>query len=87
MRVATQRQSSATFLHHSRCYSLVQVVQIRSRSMAAAAAQGEPHGMLSVVGLSDGDLQGLCDAALSQLPPGTVCRIANLMFPQVSHEA
>ena len=49
--------------------------------MAAAAAQGEPHGMLSVVGLPDAELQRLCDRALVGLPKGTVCRIANYMFP------
>jgi hypothetical protein len=43
--------------------------------------------MLSVVGLPDGDLQRLCDAALAQLPFGAICRIANLMFPQASRDS
>lgn len=36
----------------------VQVVKVRGAAMAAAAASGgRPHGMLSVVGLSDEQLQ------------------------------
>ena len=34
-----------------------QVVKARGESMAAAAQLGEPHGMLSVIGLADADLQ------------------------------
>ncbi|GAX86038.1 hypothetical protein CEUSTIGMA_g13453.t1 [Chlamydomonas eustigma] len=60
----------------------LKVVKVRSQSMAAAAATGEPHGMLSVVGLPDSDLQRLCSDALKKSPPGTVCQIANFLFPQ-----
>jgi [acyl-carrier-protein] S-malonyltransferase len=48
--------------------------------MAAAAAAGRPHGMLSVVGLSDDALEGLCAAARSRCP-GSVCQLANYLFP------
>jgi len=48
--------------------------------MAAAAAAGRPHGMLSVVGLSDAALEGLCAAARSRCP-GSVCQLANFLFP------
>ncbi len=36
-----------------------QVVKVRAEAMSAAAAAGEPHGMLSVVGLADEDLGSL----------------------------
>jgi [acyl-carrier-protein] S-malonyltransferase len=54
--------------------------------MAAAAAVppgGRPHGMLSVVGLGDADLERLCDEARQQLGGDTVCQLANYLFPQV----
>ena len=62
-----------------------QVVKARGAAMAAAAAStgGRPHGMLSVVGLSDDQLQGLCEQAVQTGGEGTVCRIANYLFPQV----
>lgn len=34
--------------------------QVRCESMSAAAKMGRPHGMLSVVGLSDADLDKIC---------------------------
>ena len=37
-----------------------QVVKARGECMAAAAKQGQPHGMLSVIGLSDADLESVC---------------------------
>lgn len=36
------------------------MVKVRAESMAAAAGMGRPHGMLSVVGLSDADLDAIC---------------------------
>ncbi len=60
------------------------MVKIRSQRMAEAAAAPPQHGMLSVVGLPDPDLRRICDKALSQSPAGTVCKIANFLFPQVS---
>lgn len=62
----------------------LQVVKVRSRSMAAAAAMGRPHGMLSVVGLPDSDLNRICGEVLDGMPNGTVCCIANHLFPNVS---
>lgn len=65
--------------------TLPQVVKARGEAMAAAAAVppgGRAHGMLSVVGLEDDPLQALCDAAIAELEPGTVCRLANFLFPQ-----
>ena len=38
----------------------MQVVKVRAESMAAAAGMGRPHGMLSVVGLNDADLEAIC---------------------------
>lgn len=38
----------------------LQVVKVRAESMAAAAGMGRPHGMLSVVGLNDADLEAVC---------------------------
>jgi hypothetical protein len=39
--------------------------------------------MLSVVGLGDDQLQGLCEQAVKSCGAGTVCVIANHLFPQV----
>ena len=39
--------------------------------------------MLSIVGLTDDVLEGICKKALSQAPEGSVCQIANFLFPQV----
>jgi len=62
-----------------------QVVKVRAEAMAAAARTGSrPHGMLSIVGLKDEELEGLCREAAEQLPGGdTVCVIANRLFPTV----
>lgn len=48
----------------------LKVVKVRAESMAAAAAAGQPHGMLSVVGLADADLKKICDAAAAAAGPG-----------------
>lgn len=58
----------------------LKVVKVRATSMAAAAKAGRPHGMLSVVGLSDPDLEGVVAQVNSRLPD-SVCRIANYLFP------
>jgi len=58
------------------------VVKQRGASMAAAAgACGRPHGMLSVIGLGDEALEALCGAGRARQPPGTVCQVANHLFP------
>ncbi len=59
----------------------LKVVKARAESMAAAAAVGS-HGMLSVVGMGDTELDGLCAAAAAKAGPGAVCRVANYLFPQ-----
>ena len=63
-------------IHHK-----MQVVKARAAGMAAAAATGRPHGMLSVLGLEDVKLQELCSAARANCEAGTVCQIANMLFP------
>ncbi len=63
-----------------------QVVKARGEAMAAAAAAGagaRPHGMLSVVGLADSKLNEVVAAALAGAAPGSVCQVANYLFPQV----
>lgn len=58
------------------------MVKARGASMAAvASAGGRPHGMLSVIGLADEPLDAICAAARARLPPGTVCQVANMLFP------
>jgi [acyl-carrier-protein] S-malonyltransferase len=59
----------------------LRVVKARAESMSAAAKQGRAHGMLSVVGLSDGDLEAVCAEARAKVP-GAVCQVANYLFPQ-----
>lgn len=74
----------------------LRVVKARGEAMAAAAkadpsssshsaspsSSFRPHGMLSVVGLGDVDLDRIVAAAAAGGPPGTVCRVANYLFPQ-----
>ncbi|DBA92937.1 hypothetical protein WJX79_007987 [Trebouxia sp. C0005] len=60
----------------------LKVVKARGESMAAAATVGRPHGMLSIVGLQDKDIQDICKQALAQAPAGTICQMANFLFPQ-----
>ncbi len=59
----------------------LRVVKARAEAMKAAAGAGEPHGMLSVVGLSDADLEAVCAEARASRA-GAVCQVANLLFPQ-----
>ncbi len=58
-----------------------QVVKRRGESMAAAAKQSKPHGMLSIIGLGDAVLEDVCAKARAKLGGDTVCRIANYLFP------
>ena len=60
----------------------LKVVKVRAESMSAAATAGEPHGMLSVVGLSDDDLNAICAQVRQKLGKDTVCQVANHLFPQ-----
>ena len=59
----------------------ISVVKVRAESMADAAKMGDPHGMLSVVGLGDSDLEGICKEVREKMP-GKVCQVANFLFPQ-----
>uniref|UniRef100_A0A1D2A501 Malonyl-CoA:ACP transacylase (MAT) domain-containing protein n=1 Tax=Auxenochlorella protothecoides TaxID=3075 RepID=A0A1D2A501_AUXPR len=58
----------------------LKVVKVRASSMAAAAKAGRPHGMLSVVGLNDADLEKVVAEVNTKLPD-SVCRVANYLFP------
>ena len=60
-----------------------QVVKARGENMAAAAAIGKPHGMLSVIGLSDADLDTICADVRKAMGPDCICQLANYLFPQV----
>ncbi|GAB4817244.1 hypothetical protein N2152v2_004290 [Parachlorella kessleri] len=59
----------------------LKVVKVRAESMAAAAGMGRPHGMLSVVGLNDADLEAICKEVRAKMPEA-VCQLANFLFPQ-----
>ena len=50
--------------------------------MAAAAKMGKPHGMLSIIGLDDAKVEQLCTQARQKLGAGSVCQMANYLFPQ-----
>lgn len=39
--------------------------------------------MLSIVGLADDVIEGICENALSHAPAGSICQFANFLFPQV----
>jgi [acyl-carrier-protein] S-malonyltransferase len=49
----------------------LKIVKVRAESMAAAAGVGS-HGMLSVVGLGDKELEAMCTAAAAKAGPGCV---------------
>lgn len=49
--------------------------------MAAAARQGRPHGMLSIIGLNDDKLEPICAQARASVGGGCECRLANFLFP------
>eukprot|EP00793_Prasinoderma_coloniale_P004705 PRCOL_00000466-RA len=59
----------------------IKVVKVRAEGMAAAAESGDPHGMLSVVGLGDAEIESVCKAVREKMP-GKTCQVANLLFPQ-----
>ena len=51
--------------------------------MAEAARTGQPHGMLSIIGLSDPDVDAICEDVRKRSSSDTVCQMANYLFPQV----
>ena len=55
---------------------------MRGAHMAAAAKLGKPHGMLSIIGLDDATVEQLCAQARDKLGAGSVCQVANYLFPQ-----
>ena len=57
------------------------VVKVRAESMSAAAQNGRAHGMLSVVGLPDAALEGVCAQVRTKFP-NSVINIVNYLFPQ-----
>ena len=59
----------------------ISVVKVRAESMAEAAKMGDPHGMLSIVGLGDSDVESICKEVREKMPD-KVCQIANYLFPQ-----
>mmetsp|Transcript_12728 Transcript_12728/g.21593 ORF Transcript_12728/g.21593 Transcript_12728/m.21593 type:complete len:534 (+) Transcript_12728:133-1734(+) len=60
----------------------LKVVKVRAEAMAKAASEGgKPHGMLTVVGLGDSDLEDICKQVRGQMPD-SVCQLANFLFPQ-----
>lgn len=42
---------------------------------------GKAHGMLSVIGLDDKTMEDVCSKARTAVGGGTVCQIANYLFP------
>ncbi len=60
----------------------LKVVKVRAESMAAAAKVGD-HGMMSVVGLGDADLEAITVQARQIVGGDCVCKITNFLFPQV----
>ena len=65
----------------------MKVVKVRSESMDTCARAGsQPHGMLSVVGLSDQVLMKICSSALDEVKKKdpsrqVICQISNYLFP------
>jgi len=60
----------------------LRVVAARGAAMAAAArGGGRPHGMLSIIGLDDAEVEAAAAAGRAAGGPGTVCAVANRLFP------
>ena len=59
----------------------LKVVKVRAESMAAAAKVGD-HGMLTVVGLKDEQLEEIVQNVKSEGKKDEVLEIANYLFPQ-----
>ena len=59
----------------------LKVVKVRTESMAAATKVGN-HGMLSVVGLKDEQLEKIVNGVKNEGKEGEVLEIANYLFPQ-----
>ncbi|KAK9830038.1 hypothetical protein WJX72_009330 [[Myrmecia] bisecta] len=60
----------------------LKIVKVRGESMAAAGKMGKPHGMLSIIGLGDTDVETICKDVRSARGAATVCQLANYLFPQ-----
>eukprot|EP00927_Polykrikos_kofoidii_P037011 TRINITY_DN31180_c0_g1_i1.p1 TRINITY_DN31180_c0_g1~~TRINITY_DN31180_c0_g1_i1.p1 ORF type:complete len:428 (-),score=71.76 TRINITY_DN31180_c0_g1_i1:57-1214(-) len=58
----------------------LQLVQLRGEAMHEAAAVGK-QAMLSVVGVDRSDLDIFCATAAEAEGPGTICQVANVLFP------
>ncbi len=54
---------------------------MRAESMAAAAKLGRPHGMLSIIGLEDRQIEDICAKARKKIGGDVVCQMANYLFP------
>lgn len=59
----------------------MKVVKVRAESMAAAAKVGS-HGMMSIVGLGDADLEAITVQARQTIGGDCVCNMTNYLFPQ-----
>jgi len=58
----------------------VRLAMVRGEAMKAAAAKHEkPQKMISIVGLTDDEVEALCEEVVSQ--KGGVCCVANRLFP------
>ena len=57
------------------------MVKVRGEAMAAAAKLGNPHGMLSIIGLNDDKLEPIVARARTSGGADCVCRLANYLFP------
>merc|ERR1719199_2305113 len=60
---------------------LAAVEKLKAENPAAAAKMGDPHGMLTIVGLGDADLEDICKTVRDKMP-GKTCQLANFLFPQ-----
>lgn len=64
------------------CFSFeegVALAKLRGECMKAAIQGQEPQKMVSVVGLSEDDVESLCEAAVAE--KGGVCKVGNRLFP------
>jgi [acyl-carrier-protein] S-malonyltransferase len=59
----------------------LKLVKLRGEAMQEAAAVGK-QGMISIVGLEESVLNGLCEKAAKADGPNGVCKIANHLFPK-----
>eukprot|EP00408_Alexandrium_pacificum_P023667 CAMPEP_0171183144 /NCGR_PEP_ID=MMETSP0790-20130122/15129_1 /TAXON_ID=2925 /ORGANISM="Alexandrium catenella, Strain OF101" /LENGTH=480 /DNA_ID=CAMNT_0011648115 /DNA_START=51 /DNA_END=1493 /DNA_ORIENTATION=+ len=60
----------------------LKIMKVRSEAMAEASTNGGAQALLSVAGLKRDKLEGFCKQVRDEMGSGTVCHVANALFPK-----